>query len=65
MRLVMGAMACGPSQLTVAAVGLWSGLLSEPIGLALIAGALVVEVLAPLRGRVAKELALGPIDDSQ
>ena len=56
MRLLVGTMACGVTQLSVVALGLVIGLIDEPLGLALIAGALVIDVSGPMRRGVRREL---------
>jgi hypothetical protein len=56
MRLAMASMACGPTQLAVAAVGVYTGVLSPPLTLALAAGALLLEVGAPIRRWMANEI---------
>ena len=53
MRLVMPAMACGPTQIAFAALVLHEALLPEDLVLALVAGAVLVEATTPWRGRIA------------
>ncbi len=57
MRLVMGSMACGPTQLAVAAVGVHVGALPPSIALALAVGAVMIEVTSPLRRSMALQLS--------
>lgn len=56
MRLVLGSMACGPSQLAVTALALHNGLLPPELALGLLAGTALIEVTAPMRHRAAREL---------
>ncbi len=56
MRLVMPAMACGPTQLAVAAVALHGWLLPAHFAMPLLAGAILIEVSAPGRRRMAARL---------
>lgn len=49
MKLALGAMACGPTQLTVIAIAAHAWLLDESMLLALLAGAVYVEVAVPMR----------------
>jgi hypothetical protein len=56
MRLVMGSMAAGPTQLGVAALGAHLELLPPPLWLPLALGALLIEMTAPARRSMAKRL---------
>ena len=56
MRLVMGSMACGPTQLAVTVIAASSGALPGKYILPLLFGAALVEALAPLRRRMAERL---------
>jgi hypothetical protein len=56
MRLAMPAMACGPTQLAVAALALHGWLLPQRFALPLLAGAILIEVTAPTRRRMADRL---------
>lgn len=56
MRLVIPAMAAGPTQLAVAALSLHGGMLSDRFALPLLAGALVIEITAPARRHMAAQL---------
>ena len=56
MRLVMPAMAAGPTQLAVAALALQAGLLPERFALPLLAGAILIEITAPARRHMAARL---------
>jgi hypothetical protein len=53
MRLVLGSMAAGVTQIAVAATALATGLIDEPIAYALLAGAAVIELGVPARRRAA------------
>jgi hypothetical protein len=56
MRLVLGSMAAGPTQLAVTAVALHTWLLSPRFGMALLMGAVLVELMAPARRGMARRL---------
>lgn len=56
MRLVMPAMAAGPTQLAVAALGLWCGVIEDRFALPLLAGAILIETTAPARRTMARKL---------
>ena len=56
MRLVMPAMAAGPTQLAVAALALQGGLLPERFALPLLAGVTLMEITAPARRHMAARL---------
>ncbi|MEM7229859.1 MAG: hypothetical protein AAF432_13695 [Planctomycetota bacterium] len=56
MRLTLGAMSCGPTQLAVTAVGVHLGLIPGTAAVALVLGAVMLEVLAPTRRNIAREL---------
>jgi hypothetical protein len=56
MRLVLGSMAAGPTQLAVAAVALHTGLLSPQYGMALLLGATLLELMTPARRGMANRL---------
>ncbi len=55
-RLVLGSMACGPTQLAITAVVVHTWAVPEDVGLALLVGAALMEVTAPARRRVAERL---------
>ncbi|MHC4948762.1 MAG: hypothetical protein ACYTG1_10950 [Planctomycetota bacterium] len=57
MRLVLGSMACGPTQLAVTAIAVHTGTLPPELAYALLAGVVGVEVTAPWR-RVASSRLL-------
>jgi hypothetical protein len=57
MRLVLGSMSAGPTQLAVVAVGLGAAVLSPRYALALLLGAAMLEATAPLRRTLAARLA--------
>jgi hypothetical protein len=56
MRLVMPAMAAGPTQLAAAALALHAWLLPERFALPLLAGVILIEVTAPARRGMADRL---------
>ncbi|MHC5113264.1 MAG: hypothetical protein ACYTGP_02400 [Planctomycetota bacterium] len=56
MRLALGAMACGPTQLAIVAMAVHYRALPGSIAFALIAGAVAVEVGAPMRRWTARQL---------
>lgn len=56
MRLVMPAMAAGPTQLAVAALAMQTWLLPERFALPLLAGVILIEVTAPARRNIAAQL---------
>jgi hypothetical protein len=56
MRLVMPAMAAGPTQTALAALALWGGLIADRFALPLLAGAILIEVTAPARRSMASRL---------
>ncbi|MHC4651053.1 MAG: hypothetical protein ACYTES_09360 [Planctomycetota bacterium] len=56
MRLVLGSMAAGPTQLAVTAVALHTWLLTPRYGMALLLGATLVELMTPARRGMAKRL---------
>jgi hypothetical protein len=56
MRLVLGSMAVGPTQLAVTAVALHTWLLSPRYGMTLLLGAALVELMTPSRRGMAKRL---------
>ncbi|MCP3906088.1 MAG: hypothetical protein GY715_20895 [Planctomycetes bacterium] len=56
MRLALGAMACGPTQLAITAIALHHRAVPGPIAFALVLGAVVVEVSAPMRRWTARQL---------
>ena len=56
MRLVLGSMAAGPTQLAVTALGVHTGILSPSTSLALLIGAAVIEMSVPLRRRLAVQM---------
>lgn len=57
MRLVLGMMACGPTQIAIAAIGVSAWLLPEELAFALLLGAVLVEVMTPMRRSLARQLA--------
>jgi hypothetical protein len=57
MRLVMLAMAAGPTQLAVTALALHTWLVSDRFALPLLAGVILIEVTAPARRNMATQLA--------
>ncbi|MDY7108139.1 MAG: hypothetical protein SYC29_05835, partial [Planctomycetota bacterium] len=57
MRLVMGSMACGPTQLAVAALAAHTWALPASIPCALLLGAIYIEASAPFRRIMARRLA--------
>ena len=57
MRLVLGSAACGPTQLAVAGIGAHTWMLPGEIVMALLAGAVMVEVTTPVRRSMASRLA--------
>lgn len=57
MRLVMPAMAAGPTQLAVSALALQAWMLPERFALPLLAGVILIEVTAPMRRSMAGQLA--------
>ncbi|MBT8484656.1 MAG: hypothetical protein HKO59_10040, partial [Phycisphaerales bacterium] len=59
LRLVIGSMACAPTQLAVTLVGAHTGLLPEPVTLALLLGAIMLAVTTPARRRVGQWLRDG------
>jgi hypothetical protein len=63
MRLAMPAMACGSTQLAVASAALHGWLLPARFALPLLAGAILIEVTAPLRRRLAAQMAVEERDD--
>lgn len=56
LRLVLGSMACGPTQVAITVTGAGLGVLPDEITLALLAGALLIEVTTPARRAVAARL---------
>jgi hypothetical protein len=56
MRLVLGSMAAGPTQLAVTAVAVHTWLLAPHFGLALLLGAVLLELMAPARHGMANRL---------
>ena len=61
MRLVMPAMAAGPTQLAVAALAFQGGLVPERFALPLLAGVMLIEITAPAR----RHMAAGLIETEQ
>ena len=57
MRLVVGVMACGPTQLAVAVIAGHGELLDGPLLLAVVSGAVLIELLAPMRRGLAERIA--------
>jgi hypothetical protein len=60
MRLIMGSMAAGPTQLALTAVAATTWSIEPDMALALLLGAVFIEVTAPMRRRMAAQL--GEID---
>lgn len=56
-RLVLGSMACGPTQLAFTAIAVTTWAIPEDVATALLIGAMSIEVTAPARRRVAERLA--------
>lgn len=56
MRLVLGSMAAGPTQLAVTAAATWTWLIDGRLTVALMLGAVLIEILAPARRRMARRL---------
>ncbi|MHC5007325.1 MAG: hypothetical protein ACYTGF_08225 [Planctomycetota bacterium] len=56
MRLVLGSMAAGPTQLAVTAVAIHTWLLSPQYGMALLLGATLIELMTPARRGMANRL---------
>lgn len=59
MTIGLAAIPAGPMMLAMAAIGLEAGFLAPPAGAGLVAGVLLIEVLAPIRSRFAADLARG------
>lgn len=57
MRLVLGSMACGPTQLAVLVIALHLWALPDELPLALLIGALVIDATTPARRKIARDLA--------
>lgn len=57
MRLVLGSMACGPTQLALLAIAAHLSALPDELPLALLVGAVVIDATAPARRKIARELA--------
>lgn len=57
MRLTLGSMAAGPTQLAVTAIGAHAGLIPASLVLPLMLGAALIEVTAPARRGIARRLA--------
>jgi hypothetical protein len=57
MRLVIGVMSCGPTQLAVAVIAAHADLLDESLLLAIVFSATVLEVLTPARRTFAQRIA--------
>jgi hypothetical protein len=57
MRLVMGSMACGPTQLAVAALAAHTWAVPDSVPYALLLGAIYIETSTPLRRIMARRLA--------
>lgn len=56
MRLMLGSMAAGPTQLAIVVVGLAAGVMSESAAYGLIIGALIIELTVPARRIMAARL---------
>lgn len=56
MRLVLAGMAAGPTQVALTALTLHRGLVDEPVALALLLGAAVMEMTTPLRAAMAQRV---------
>jgi len=57
MRLVLGSMACGPTQLAVLALAVHTWTVPDELPLALLVGAAVIEATATARRKISRELA--------
>jgi hypothetical protein len=57
MRLVLGSIAAGPTQIVVAMLAIQSGLIGGEVAMALVAGAVLIELALPLRRSMARRLA--------
>ncbi len=57
MRLAIGVMACGPTQIAVAAIAGHGGLLDGSLLLAILSGAVLIEVFTPARRALAERIA--------
>ena len=57
MRLVLGSMACGPTQLAIAAIAVHTSTVDQNIPLALLLGAVIIEVTTPARRAMSRRLA--------
>lgn len=58
MRLILGVMACGPTMLAIAGIGIYSASLSGQGTLALLLGAAMIELTTPARRATAKRLLM-------
>lgn len=56
MRLVLGSMACGPTQLAVLAIAVHLWALPDELPLAMLLGAIVIDATTPARRRIAEQL---------
>jgi hypothetical protein len=56
MRLVLGSMACGPTQLAVLALAVHLWALPDELPLALLVGAIVIDATTPARRKIAQQL---------
>ena len=57
MRLVLGSMAAGPTQLAVTAIAVYTLSVPDQLPLAMLAGAIVIEISAPARRGASSRLA--------
>jgi hypothetical protein len=57
MRLVLGSMACGPTQLAVLAIAVHLWAMPDELPFALLIGAIVIDATAPARRKIAQQLA--------
>ena len=56
MRLVLGSVAAGPTQLAVAAVAVFAGAIAPSVALALLLGAVLIEITAPTRRGMSRRI---------
>jgi hypothetical protein len=62
MRLVLGSMACGPTQLAITSIAIHGWILPERFVAALLLGAITVELTAPARRGLARRLAEAEVE---
>ena len=56
MRLVLGSMAAGPTQLAITAIAVHTWSIPDGFAMALLLGAVVIEVTTPARRKMARQL---------